>query len=154
MARNNNDRYVRFYTYGSTAVKVEQPRHTATLPKYRKPEKRKPIPFDPVAFAGSVVAVLLAVLMVVGFVQVAAANAQIRELETQMVALEQQEQMLLEKYYGSFDLDEVRAAAESMGMIPAEEAAHVQIRVPAQSVEVQTLSWWDTLVANLRQFFA
>ena len=154
MARKYNDRYVRFYTFGSTAVKVEDPRRTASLPKDQKPQKRKPIPFDPVAFAGSIVSVLLAVLMIVGLIQVATANAQVRELETQLTGLQQQEQMLEEVYYGSFDLEEIRVAAESMGMIPAEEAVHVQIRVPAQSVEVQTLSWWDTLVANLRQFFA
>lgn len=154
MARNNYDRYVRFYTFGSTAVKVEDPRRTAKLPKYCKPEKRKPIPFDPVAFAGSIVAVFLAVLMIVGLFQVTAANAQVRELETQLIGLQQQEQMLLDRYYGSIDLEEVRVAAESMGMIPAEEAAHVQIQVPAQTVQVQTLSWWDTMLASLRQFFA
>ena len=154
MARNNYDRYVRFYTFGSTAVKVEDPRRTAKLPKYCKPEKRKPIPFDPIAFAGSIVAVFLAVLMIVGVFQVTAANAQVRELETQLIGLQQQEQMLLDRYYGSIDLEEVRVAAESMGMIPAEEAAHVQIQVPAQTVQVQTLSWWDTMLASLRQFFA
>ena len=154
MARKYNDRYVRFYTYGSTAVKVEDPRRTASLPKEQKAQKRKPIPFDPFAFAGNVVAIFMAILMIVGFIQVAATNAKVQELETQLMVLEQQEQMLLEKYYGSFDLDEVRVAAESMGMIPAEEATHVQIRVPAPNVEVQQLGWWDTLVANLRQFFA
>ena len=154
MARNNYDRYVRFYTFGSTAVKVENPQHTAKLPQYQKSAKRKPIPFDPVAFLGSVVAVVLAVLMVVGFVQVAATNAQVRELETQIMGLEQQEQMLLDKYYSSFDLDEVRAAAESMGMVKAEDAVHVRVQVPAQELPVQSLSWWDTMLANLRQFFA
>ena len=154
MARNNYDRYVRFYTFGSTAVKVEDPRRTAKLPKYCKLEKRKPIPFDPVAFAGSIVAVFLAVLMIVGLFQVTAANAQVRELETQLIGLQQQEQMLLDRYYGSIDLEKVRVAAESMGMIPAEEAAHVQIQVPAQTVQVQTLSWWDSMLASLRQFFA
>ena len=154
MARKYNDRYVRFYTFGSTAVKVEDPRRTASLPKDQKPQKRKPIPFDPIAFAGNVVAIFMAVLMIVGFCQVAAANAQVRELETQLTGLQQQEQMLEEVYYGSFDLEQIRVAAESMGMIPAEEAAHVQIRVPTQIPEVQTLSWWDSLVVSLRQFFA
>ena len=154
MARNNYDRYVRFYTFGSTAVKVENPQRTAKLPQYQKSAKRKPIPFDPVAFAGSIVAVFLAVLMIVGLFQVTAANAQVRELETQLIGLQQQEQMLLDRYYGSIDLEEVRVAAESMGMIPAEEAARVQIQVPAQTVQVQTLSWWDTMLASLRQFFA
>ena len=105
MARKYNDRYVRFYTYGSTAVKVEDPRRAASLPKEQKAPKRKPIPFDPIAFAGNVVAVFMAILMIVGFCQVAATNAKVRELETQLMVLEQQEQMLLEKYYGSFDLD-------------------------------------------------
>ena len=154
MARKYNDRYVRFYTFGSTAVKVEDPRRTASLPKDQKHQKRKPIPFDPVAFAGSIVSVLLAVLMIVGLIQVATANAQVRELETQLTGLQQQEQMLEEIYYGSFDLEEIRVAAESMGMIPAEEAAHVQIQVPIRIPEVQTLSWWDSLVVSLRQFFA
>ena len=154
MARKYNDRYVRFYTYGSTAVKVEDPRRAASLPKEQKAQKRKPIPFDPVAFAGSIVSVLLAVLMIVGLIQVATANAQVRELETQLTGLQQQEQMLEEVYYGSFDLEEIRVAAESMGMIPAEEAAHVQIQVPTQIPEVQQISWWDSLVVSLRQFFA
>ena len=154
MARKYNDRYVRFYTYGSTAVKVEDPRRAASLPKEQKAQKRKPIPFDPIAFAGNVVAIFMAILMIVGFIQVAATNAKVQELETQLMVLEQQEQMLLEKYYGSFDLDEVRVAAESMGMIPADEAVHVRVQVNAPNVEVLQLSWWDTLVANLRQFFA
>ena len=154
MARNNYDRYVRFYTFGSTAVKVEDPRHTAKLPKYRKPEKRKPIPFDPIAFAGNAVAILLAVLMLVGMIQMVSTNTQIRQQEMQLQALQQQEQMLLDQYYGSFDLEEVRAAAESMGMISAEEAARVQVRVPTQTAEVQQLSWWDNMLSSLRQFFA
>ena len=154
MARNNYDRYVRFYTFGSTAVKVVDPRRTAKLPKYQKPRKRQPIPFDPVAFAGSVVAVLLAVLMVVGLVQVTSANAQVQELQTQLTGLQQQEQMLLEQYHSGFDLEEIRAAAESMGMVSVEEAAHIRVQVPTQSVQVQTLSWWDNMLASLRQFFA
>lgn len=154
MARKYTDRYVRYYTFGSTAVKVADPRLAASLPKYQAPKKRKPIPFDPVAFVGSVVAVMLAVLMVVGMIQVAVTNAQIRQAQTQLIALEQQEQMLLERYYGSFDLEEVRAAAESMGMVPVEEAVHVRIQVPAQTVQVQQLSWWDTMLSSLRQFFA
>ena len=154
MARNRSDRYVRFYTYGSTAVQVEDPRRTASLPKYQKPQKRKPIPVDPIAVAGNAVAILLAVLMIVGFIQVILTNNQVQDLEVQLMALEQEETMLEERYYGSFDLEEIRAAAESMGMIAAEDAAHVQIRVPVQTVQIQQLSWWDTMLAGLRQFFA
>ena len=66
MARKFSDRYVRFYTVGSAAAKVEQPERRASLPNYQKTEpKRKPIPVDPFAFLGSAMAIFLAVLMLV-----------------------------------------------------------------------------------------
>lgn len=154
MARRNNDRYVRYYTVGSAAAKLEPEARKASLPKYRNPEKRKPIPFDPVAFVGSAVAVLLAVLMVVGLIQVAGAAAQVRELEIRMAALEREEEILMERYESGYDLDEIRIAAHSMGMIPVEEAAHVRVEIPTVIVETPRVSWWDTLMGNLRQFFA
>ena len=65
MARNHTERYVRFYTVGSAAAKLESVERKAALPKYKTPEKRKPIAVDPVSLLGSAVAVLLAVLMLV-----------------------------------------------------------------------------------------
>ena len=154
MARRNNDRYVRYYTVGSAAAKLEPEARKASLPKYDKPQKRKPIPFDPVAFAGSAVAVLLAVLMIVGLFQVAGAAAQVRELETQLMVLEREEEILMERYHSGYDLEEVRTAAHSMGMIPVEEAERVHVDVPAVIVEAPQENWWDSLMVNLRQFFA
>ena len=154
MARKMNDRYVRYYTFGSAAPKLEEQKRGAALPKYKKPEKRMPLPFDPIAFLGSAVAVVLAVLMLIGMVQVAGAASQVHELQTQLTVLEQQEQMLLERYQAGYDLNEVRVAAESMGMIPAEEAVHVRVEVPVQTVEVPQVSWWDSVLMQLRQFFA
>lgn len=153
MARKYNDRYVRFYTFGSTAAKLEQERG-ASLPKYKKPAKRRPIPFDPVAFAGSAVAVLLAVLMVVGFWQVAHTTAQVHSLQTRIVGLELEQQMLEECYESSYDLNEVRVAALSMGMISAEEANRVQLEVSDQAIEVPQQSWLKSILMSLRQFFA
>lgn len=154
MARKFNDRYVRYYTLGSAAPKLEPDPRRAALPKYKTPAKRKPIPFDPFAFAGSAVAVVLAVLMLVGMVQVAHTTAQVRELETQLMTLELEEQMLVERYESGYDLNEIRVAAESMGMVPAEEAARVTVEIPAQTAQAQQLSWWDSLLLSLRQFFA
>ena len=69
MARKTTERYVRYYTFGSTAAKLDRQERKAALPQYKTPEKRKPIPVDPVALVGSAVAVLLAILMLVGFAQ-------------------------------------------------------------------------------------
>ncbi len=154
MARKYTERYVRFYTVGSAAAKLETVERKAALPKYKTPEKRKPIAVDPIALVGSAVAVLLAVLMLVGFAQVAHTSAQVHKLETQVMALEQEQEQLRQKYENGYDLEEVRAAAESMGMIPVEDAVHVRVEMPTETVRIETLSWWDSVMLSLRQFFA
>ena len=154
MARKYTERYVRYYTFGSAAAKLEQQQKQAELPKYKAPQKRRPIAFDPFAVAGNAVAILLAVLMVVGLIQVAGTTAQVRELETKVAVLELEQQMLQERYESGYDLEEVRIAAQSMGMIAAEEAVHVQVQVPQKQEEVRLMNWWDALLLSLRQFFA
>ena len=154
MARNTTERYVRYYTFGSTAAKLDRRERKAALPEYKTPEKRKPIAVDPIALVGSAVAVLLAVLMLVGFAQVAHTSAQVNKLETQVMTLELEQEQLRQKYENGYDLEEVRAAAESMGMIPAEDAIHVRVELPGETVGIETLSWWDSVMLSLRRFFA
>lgn len=154
MARKFNERYVRYYTFGSTAAKLDREERRAALPKYKSPEKRKPIPVDPVALVGNVVAIVLAVLMLVGMAQVAHTTAQVQELQTKVISLEMEQELLQQKYESGYDLNEVRVAAESMGMVPAEEAVRVSVNVPAETVETVQLSWWDSMLLSLRQLFA
>ena len=154
MARKYTERYVRFYTVGSAAAKLETVERKAALPQYKAPQKRKPIAVDPVSLLGTAVAVLLAVLMLVGFAQVAHTSAQVRKLETQVMTLEQEQEQLQQKYEAGYDLNEVRAAAESMGMIPAEDAIRVRVAVPTETMQIETMSWWDSMLLSLRSFFA
>ena len=154
MARKYTERYVRFYTVGSAAAKLETVERKAALPQYKAPQKRKPIAVDPVSLLGTAVAVLLAVLMLVGFAQVAHTSAQVRKLETQVMALELEQEQLQQKYEAGYDLNEVRAAAESMGMIPAEDAIRVRVAVPTETMQIETMSWWDSMLLSLRSFFA
>lgn len=154
MARKYTERYVRYYTFGSAAAKLEQQQKQAELPKYKAPQKRRPIAFDPFAVAGNAVAILLAVLMVVGLIQVAGTTAQVRELETKVAVLELEQQMLQERYESGYDLEEVRIAAQSMGMVQVQDADHVRLNIPAENQQVQQLSWWDSLLLSLRQIFA
>ena len=154
MAGKYNERYVRYYTFGSAAAKLEDQQRRAALPKYKAPQKRSPIAVDPVAFVGCVVAVVLAVLMVVGFIQVAVTQARVHELQTQVAILEQEQKMLQERYDSGYDLDEVRIAAQSMGMVEPEEVTHIRVNVPEQIEQNRQMSWWDSFVLSLRQFFA
>ena len=154
MASKQTERYVRYYTFGSAAEKLEHQQIRPALPKMKPEKKRRPIAVDPVAAFGCAVAFLLAVLMVVGMFRLHNINTQLRQEEIRITALEKEQRMLQERYEEGFDLNEIRAAAASMGMIPAEEAARVQVEVPAAGVEIPRLSWWDSLLANLRQIFA
>ena len=154
MARKTTERYVRYYTFGSTAVKLDRRERKAALPEYKTPEKRKPIAVDPIALVGSAVAVLLAVLMLVGFAQVAHTSAQVQKLQTQVMTLELEQEQLRQKYEAGYDLEEVRAAAESMGMIPVEDAIHVRVELPTDTIQIEHLSWWDSMLLSLRRFFA
>ena len=103
---------------------------------------------------GSAVAVLLAILMVVGMIQVSFTAKAVREAETQVAVLEQEQKLLREKYESSYDLDQVRISAESMGMIPAEEAVRVGIKAPTETIQIQQLGWWENMLLSLRQLFA
>jgi hypothetical protein len=85
---------------------------------------------------------------------VAHTSAQVKKLQTQVITLELEQEQLRQKYENGYDLEEVRAAAESMGMIPAEEAIHVRVELPGQTVQIEHLSWWDSVMLSLRRFFA
>lgn len=154
MARKFNERYVRYYTFGSTAAKLDREERRAALPQYKPNEKREPLAVDPVALVGNVVAVVLALLMVVGMVQMAITSAQVHDMETRVMSLEKEQELLQEKYESGYDLNEIRVAAESMGMVPEEDAIRVSVNVPAAPVETVQLSWWDSMILSLRQFFA
>jgi hypothetical protein len=85
-----------------------------------------------VALLGCTVALVLAVLMVVGLVQVTQVSAQVRKAEQDIVALELEHEKLEEIYRSGYDLEQIREEALAMGMIPKEQAETitVQIRLP------------------------
>ena len=82
MARKYTERYVRFYTVGSAAAKLETVERKAALPQYKAPQKRKPIAVDPGSQLGTAVA------------------------------------------------------------------------VPTETMQIETMSWWDSILLSLRSFFA
>ncbi len=148
MARKFNERYVRYYTPGNTTGKNPGSGKEPATPE------RKTIEVEPIALVGNAVALLLAVLMIVGLLQVNQINTQVRDMEVYVLGLERIEANLEAEYRNSYDLEEVRLAAESMGMIPAQEALRVPVRVPEEQVEVIQLSWWENFLVSLRRIFA
>lgn len=177
MARAN-EIYVRYYTPGSVAQKVEFPQREKPKPKThcepkthntsktQKPKAKRPaqaqtqtqqaelpkIELDGLSVVGIVLSAVMLVCMLVGVFQVWQADRETAQMQAYIAQLEQENQSLREEYTDSYDPEEIRSAAMSMGMIPVEDAQHIAISVP-QEQEIE-LNWWQSLIENIKTLFA
>ena len=157
MARRNDIQYVRFYTVGTAAPRVApkaEPEVVTHSPK--KAVKRIPIPFDPVSVIGTAVAVVMLVCVFIGLWQLNRVSTQVQEMEAYISAVKAENSILQAEYRHGYDLEEVRAAAVSMGMIPADQAERITVPAvsPAPAEQTAPTSWWAEFWADLRMLFA
>ena len=128
MAQQLDVRYVRFYTDGSAARKIKpaEPYKILKLPKKRA-QKRRVIHVDPMAIAGMVMAVVMSVLMIVGVVELMDARADAANMTSYAQELKEINEELTATYRNGYTLEEVRKAAEDLGLVPMEQVAHIQL---------------------------
>ena len=144
------------YVDGSTARKLEQPVYKAPAapqPRRRK-AKRIVVAIDPVAIFGLLVAMVMLVCMVSGFVEYSAVQAQNRQMTDYVTSLELEKAQLEQTYRDGYDLDEIRDFAEANGMVPAEDAPQIQIEVQIPQQEETRLSFWESITTFLAGLFA
>lgn len=144
------------YVDGSTARKLEQPVYKAPAapqPRRRK-AKRIVVAIDPVAIFGLLVAMVMLVCMVSGFVEYSAVQAQNRQMTDYVTSLELEKAQLEQTYRDGYDLDEIRDFAEANGMVPAEDAPQIQIEVQIPQQEETQLSFWESITTFLAGLFA
>ena len=155
MAQRAAVQYVHFYTAGSAARKLE----IAQTPKVeRKPrvakQKKMVIAIDPLALAGTITAVVLLVLMVVGVFQVQSA----REKNTQMLqyveSLKSENAFLQSTYESGYDLKQVEKTALALGMVPAEQVEQIPIRMDVPQETPEETGFWTNVTAFLAGLFA
>lgn len=146
MAKREEIQYVRYYAYGSTAVKAQpEPRRSTRTEAQQVPEAEPiPVPFSPVAVFGAVVAVVMLVLVLVGFSQLNRLNSEIQTMELYMSSLKSENYALNKEYQAGYDLDEIRTAAEAMGLVPIDQVKHITIHIPEPEV-VEELPWYQQL---------
>lgn len=146
MAKREEIQYVRYYAYGSTAVKAqpEQRRRTEAEAQPIPKAEPVPIPFSPVAVFGTTVAVVMLVLVLVGFGQLNSVNREIRNMELYIGSLKSENYALNKEYEAGYDLDEIQTAAEAMGLVPIDQVEHVTIHIPEPEVVVE-LPWYQQL---------
>ena len=97
--------------------------------------KCKKIYVDPVAILSITVAMCMLIMMCVGFAQLHQARQQVKVMETYVDYLQAEHADLTAQYKSGYDLEDIRRDALALNMIPAEQAAHVTIAIPAEPVQ-------------------
>jgi hypothetical protein len=108
---------------------------------------------DPVSVGGILVAAVMLVLLVVGFVRLQDARAEAVVLESYVQDLRLENQQLAQSYKEGYDLEEIRQIALAMGMIPASEAQTIAIPVSVPQ-EIPEPTAWENFCAFLTGLFA
>ena len=154
MARQLDVRYIRLYTDGSTARKMEmpQPRRVAKKPALRK-KKKIVLHVDPVATLGIVVAVVMLLLMGAGVQNLRQAQHDAVVMQTYVQTLRQENAQLQQTYDDGYDLERVEQTALALGMVPVEQVQQMQIRVSVSEPQIQP-SGWEQFCTFLAGLFA
>lgn len=149
--------YVRYYTAGSAAPKLasrseKKPKvkYTRTVPK---PVRRVRLLIDPFALVGTVIAVVMAVCVLVGFLQVNRANQTVAAMESHIAAVQAENRALAEEFEAGYDMEEVKTVASAMGLVPEDAVRHIRVHVE-EPVPQPEPGFWAQLWEDLQELFA
>jgi hypothetical protein len=160
MARQPDIQYVRYYTSGSAARKIElQPekkkKNNVTLPQRPRiqRQKRTVIPVDPISVLAVLVAGFMLIAMVAGMLRLGAVNAEVEAMDGYVARLQQENTALRQEYESGYDLKDVEQKALEMGLVPIEQVEHVTIEVMEPVEEVEP-TFWEKATAFFSELFA
>ena len=160
MARQPDIQYVRYYTSGSAARKIElQPekkkKNNVTLPQRPRiqRQKRTVIPVDPISVLAVLVAGFMLIAMVAGMLRLGAVNAEVEAMDGYVARLQQENTALRQEYESGYDLKDVEQKALEMGLVPIEQVKHVTIEV-IEPVEEAEPTFWEKAAAFFGELFA
>lgn len=160
MARQPDIQYVRYYTSGSAARKIElQPekkkKNNVTLPQRPRiqRQKRTVIPVDPISVLAVLVAGFMLIAMVAGMLRLGAVNAEVEAMDGYVARLQQENTALRQEYESGYDLKDVEQKALEMGLVPIEQVEHVTIEV-MEPVEEAEPTFWEKAAAFFGELFA
>ncbi len=154
MAQQTRIQYIRLYTDGSVARKLEvaTPAERAKAPR---PKKRKKIIIhvDPVATLGIVTAVVMLIVMTVSMFNLYGAQQETAAMAQYVDQLREENAALWEQYRTGYDLEKVEQTAWALGMVPVEQVKHVQVQIAQPESQVEP-SGWQRLQTYLTGLFA
>lgn len=131
MARQHDIQYIRVYTPGSAAHKLEYPAQPAPKPRTQlpkpRPEQVRVVRLEPLAWCAIAVAAVLLVLILVSFVRLCLLQNEITELSRYVDELAAQQQALEQTYHGSYNLLQVYETALELGLVPVDQVTHMPL---------------------------
>lgn len=156
MARKVDIEYVRYYSTGSAARKLElKPERRTSARSARSPQaKKQVIALDPIVLIGTACAVCMLVMMVAGAVKLESAKKQERQMEQYLIQLQSENVRLEDTYQSSVDLEEIGKQALALGLVPKDQVTQIPIQVEIPQKEQAETGWFDGLIAFLTGLFA
>ena len=139
-----------FYVHGSEARKLqveEEKRQAKTKLPLARIQAIEKIYVDPVALAGIAVAVLLLVTMVLGAVQLKKDWDQYERVSAYVSELKRENARMNHAYRASYDLEDIRTKALSMGLVPKSELQTMAVTVTMPEPEAE-----PTRVEEIKSF--
>jgi hypothetical protein len=154
MANYTEVHYINAYVSGSAArmVQTKAQKKSAIMAKFR-PKRKVVIAVDPVAIFGIVVACVMTVMLMVGFMTLNRVNEEAVAMEQYVQDLQEENVSLQTTYDNGYDLEQVKQIAQAMGMVSIDQVPHisVDVSVPVQEAEPTP---WETFVTFLTGLFA
>lgn len=154
MAQRTDIRYIQYYTDGSAARKIAPvaPLKTIKLPKIKK-QKRMTLCIDPVAVASIGMAVVMAVLIVVGVVRLSSARQEAQRMSDYVTALQEENVQLQQTFSEGYDIEQIERTALALGLVPKEQVKHISVSLP-QLEEPEEPTTWERFTTFLTGLFA
>ena len=158
MARQPDIQYVRFYTDGSAARKLElQPEKKKTrAPLPQRPRVRRAsktvVHIDPISMMATVVACVMLIAMAAGMLQLGSINGENQKLEGYISELRTENASLRAEYEAGYDLKDVEQKALEMGLVPIDQVEKVIIEMP-QDVQEPDPGFWERVGSFFAELF-
>ena len=157
MSQKPKIQYVgQFYIHGSEARQLElqekkkQAKSKLPLERLRKVEV---VYLDPVAIFGIVTALVMLAVMILGVLQIRDDWQDYRTMSNYVSRLNSENAELQADYRSKYDLEDIRAKAEALGMVPRSEleVKTVYVTIPEPEPE---MTWLEELQWFLNGLFA
>ncbi len=146
MARQPDIQYVKFYTAGSAARKIEPvkrpAKNGAKLPEMKpRGQKRKVIRIDPISLCAMVTAAVMLIAMAVGLMELGRLSDQADQMESYAATLSAENAQLRAQYRAGYDLKDVEQKALDMGLVPKNQLQHITVSVEVPQEELPMTAW-------------